>query len=251
MGSPSLFATHPCATSWNIVLPKNASNVTFGVGAQPGIGNRRLVRRDLLHGVVLEVLVADRVVRVHAQHRGHVALLEVPDAVVGEHRPARTRRPPRPQRKQRDRHDETGAEFPRGEHPSRDGGQEVVVQRSVEDVAALLERHGVPLHARVMAGGGLQRLRVVERNLVEDDVRDDGVRGADERLAAAGALLEVEPDHRQPRLGVERVHDLRDARRLDAGRRGQPAGDNPWNARTPEWLTTSPPLAAIQLWLLP
>jgi cytochrome c oxidase subunit 1 len=23
--------------------------------------------------------------------------------------------------------------------------------------------------------------------------------------------------------------------------RGEPAGDNPWNALTPEWLTTSPP----------
>ena len=29
--------------------------------------------------------------------------------------------------------------------------------------------------------------------------------------------------------------------------RGQPAGDNPWNALTPEWLTSSPP--PVENWL--
>lgn len=37
-------------------------------------------------------------------------------------------------------------------------GARVGVCRSVEDVAALLDRHGVPLHARVMAGGGFMQV---------------------------------------------------------------------------------------------
>lgn len=34
-------------------------------------------------------------------------------------------------------------------------GAHVGICRSIDDVIALLERHGIPLHARVMAGGGL------------------------------------------------------------------------------------------------
>jgi hypothetical protein len=44
------------------------------------------------------------------------------------------------------------------------------------------------------AGGGHQRLGVVQVEHVEQRIDHDGVRGANERLAATGALLEVHPD---------------------------------------------------------
>ena len=74
----------------------------------------------------------------------------------------------------------------------------------IEDVVS-----GVPIIK--VPGCRLERLRVVEGDLVQDDVRHDRVVGPDERLAAAGALLEVEPHHRRPRLGVQRFNHPRDA----------------------------------------
>jgi hypothetical protein len=50
------------------------------------------------------------------------------------------------------------------------------------------------------------------------------VRGADERLGAAGALQPVQPDHRRARLGLQRGGDLLRAGLAEAQRcRGQAA----------------------------
>ena len=47
------------------------------------------------------------------------------------------------------------------------------------------------------AGGGHQRLVIIERDDVEDQVRDVGCGGAKKGLGAAGAVLEVQPYHRR------------------------------------------------------
>ena len=93
-------------------------------------------------------------------------------------------------------------------------------------VLALVLRHRV-VQAPSRPGGRPrpQRLGVVERDLVEEDVGDDRVGGADERLAAAGAFLEVEPDHRQPGLGLEGLDHVPHRRRVDAGGGGEPAAE--------------------------
>ena len=115
--------------------------------------------------------------------------------------------------------------------PARDAAVDAAVLRrhralDQHEVLALVLRHRVVQRLLgLLARGGLQRLGVVERDLVQHDVGDDGVRGADERLAAAGALLEVEPDDGQPRLGVEGLDHLGDGRRLDARGGGQPAAE--------------------------
>ncbi len=57
-------------------------------------------------------------------------------------------------------------------------------------------------------GRGLEGLGVVQRDLVEDDIGNDRVGRAYERLAAAGTLLEMKPDNREPRLCVERFDNL-------------------------------------------
>ena len=94
------------------------------------------------------------------------------------------------------------------------------------EVLALVAVHrGVQCRLGLVAGSGLQRLGVVERELVQDDVGDDRMRRPEERLAAAGALLEVEPDHRQPRLPVERLDHARRAAGLDACGCGHPAAE--------------------------
>ena len=50
----------------------------------------------------------------------------------------------------------------------------------------------------LLAGAGHQGLVVVERDDVEDEIVHAGTRGAQQRLGAAGAVLEVQPDHRGP-----------------------------------------------------
>ena len=70
-----------------------------------------------------------------------------------------------------------------------------------QEVLALIVRHCVVKRLfSLVSRGGLQRFGVVERELVEDDVGDDRVRRADERFAAAGAFLKMEPDDGGPRL---------------------------------------------------
>jgi len=44
---------------------------------------------------------------------------------------------------------------------------------------------------------GEQRLVVIQRDEVEDQLRDPWMRGAEQRLRAPCALLEVKPDHRR------------------------------------------------------
>ena len=74
-----------------------------------------------------------------------------------------------------------------------------------EDVLPLVRLHRV-LEAllRLVPGGGQERLVVVERDEVEDQRRQRRVRRAQERLGAAGALLEVEPDDRRLQLLLDR-----------------------------------------------
>ena len=86
---------------------------------------------------------------------------------------------------------------------------------------------GVRLHRgleRVLglaARGGHQRLVVVERDEVEDQLREVGVRRAQQRLGAAGALLEVQPDHRRLEPGRGGLHHPRrgGGAEADRGRR--------------------------------
>ena len=56
----------------------------------------------------------------------------------------------------------------------------------------------------------LQRVVVVQRNHVQDDVLGDRVRAADETLTAAGAFQPVQPDHRNARFGLHGGHHLGD-----------------------------------------
>ena len=48
-----------------------------------------------------------------------------------------------------------------------------------------------------MAGGREQRLVIVERDEIEDQIVDRRMRRAQQRFGAAGALLELQPDHRR------------------------------------------------------
>ncbi len=69
---------------------------------------------------------------------------------------------------------------------------------------------GVVLHRRLqrrfgrVARGGHQGVRVVERDQVEDQVADGRLGGPDHALDAAGALLQLDPDHAGPLLGLQR-----------------------------------------------
>ena len=60
----------------------------------------------------------------------------------------------------------------------------------------------------LVAGGGHQRVVVVERDHRQDDVAGERIAGTDKGLGAAGALEAVQPDHRRPRLGLQCVRDL-------------------------------------------
>jgi hypothetical protein len=81
----------------------------------------------------------------------------------------------------------------------------------------------VGLHRRLargfglVPGGGHQGLVVVERDDVEDQLFQGRVLGAQQRLGATGAFLEVQPDHRGPLGGFHRLGH----RRLGAGRQAQ------------------------------
>lgn len=70
------------------------------------------------------------------------------------------------------------------------------------------------------ARGGHNRLVIVHREQVEDDLRDGGIRGAQERLGIAGAVLELQPHQGQARRGLERRGD----RAGVARRQGQHGG---------------------------
>ena len=70
---------------------------------------------------------------------------------------------------------------------------------------------------RLEAGGGHQGFGVVETEHVQQRVHHDGVRCADERLAAAGALLEVHPNHGRLFLLLEGRDNLGDAGLAEAG----------------------------------
>ena len=61
----------------------------------------------------------------------------------------------------------------------------VLFHRLVQGILDLITRRGE------------QCLVVIQRDEVEDQLRDTGCRGAEQRLRTPGALLEVEPDHRR------------------------------------------------------
>jgi hypothetical protein len=87
-----------------------------------------------------------------------------------------------------------------------------------QDVLALVGLHGrLARRFGLVAGGGHQRLVVVERDDVEDQFFERRMLGAQQRFRAAGAFLEVQPDHRRP-LGL--LDGLGDGR-LGAGRQAQ------------------------------
>lgn len=62
---------------------------------------------------------------------------------------------------------------------------------------------------RLVPRGGHQGLGVVQGDAVQEDIRHDGVGAADEGLAAARTLLEVEPHHRGPLLLLEGLGNFR------------------------------------------
>ena len=65
-----------------------------------------------------------------------------------------------------------------------------------DNVLALVVLDGVVQALfRLEAGSGHQRLGIIQAEHVEQRIHHDGVRGADKRLTAAGALLKVHPDH--------------------------------------------------------
>ena len=89
------------------------------------------------------------------------------------------------------------------------------------------------------ARGRHQRLVVVERDQVEDQLAEVGLRRAQQRLGAAGAVLEVQPDHRQPpRLRRPRARP-RDAWTLSVIARPNGAAtiSSPQNSRNSRRLT--------------
>ena len=91
-----------------------------------------------------------------------------------------------------------------------------------QNVLAFVLLHDVaPDLFHLEAGGRLQRVVVVERDHVQDDVLRNGVRGANERFAAAGALQAMQPQHRNARLGLHGFNDLGDERgaQAESGRR--------------------------------
>ena len=78
----------------------------------------------------------------------------------------------------------------------------------------------------LLARRRLQGLGVVQRDLVEQEVGHHRVRRAKERLAAAGAFLEVEPHDGRSGLGVHRPNDLADGSGRDAGCGSQPTTES-------------------------
>jgi hypothetical protein len=72
-----------------------------------------------------------------------------------------------------------------------------------------------------MAGRREEGLVIVERDEIQDDLRDPGMGRAQERLGTAGAFLEVKPDDRrlQPAAGRLDYLGSRGRRETDRGRR--------------------------------
>ena len=93
-----------------------------------------------------------------------------------------------------------------------------------QDVLALVGLHGrLAGGFRLVAGGGHQRLVVVERDDVENEFFQGRVLGAQQRLRTARAFLEVQPDHRRPLGFLDRFGDgrLGAGRQAERGRRGR------------------------------
>ena len=70
-------------------------------------------------------------------------------------------------------------------------------------LAAVLLHRPAAVLLRLRPGGGEQGLVVLDRDLVEHQVDERGVPRPGQGLAAAGAVLELEPDDRQARLLLE------------------------------------------------
>ncbi len=81
------------------------------------------------------------------------------------------------------------------------------------------------------AGGRHDRLVVVQRDGVEDDVADARVAGPQERLGVTGAVLELQPDQRGPDRLLHRRRNLRREHRGEREHRGDAPG--PRQERTP------------------
>ena len=80
-----------------------------------------------------------------------------------------------------------------------------------QDVLAFVLLHDVaPDLFHLESCGGLQRVVVVQRDHVQDNVLCDRVSGANERFAAAGALQAVQPENGDARLGLHSFHNLGD-----------------------------------------
>ncbi|CAM2154325.1 hypothetical protein PT2222_300026 [Paraburkholderia tropica] len=102
----------------------------------------------------------------------------------------------------------------------------VFVERRIafhgDDVVALVLRADVfEDRLGLVAGGGHDRVVVVERDHGENRVLRERVRAADERFGAARAFEPVQPDHRRARTGFERVCDARHERRTETERGGR------------------------------
>jgi hypothetical protein len=94
--------------------------------------------------------------------------------------------------------------------PPIDAVHAVLVERRValdgQDVVALVLLHDLFEDGLgLVAGGGHQRVVVVERDHRQHHVLGQRVRRADEGLGAAGAFQAVQPDHRRARLGLHGV----------------------------------------------
>ena len=73
----------------------------------------------------------------------------------------------------------------------------------------------------LMTGGRKQRLVIVERDQIEDQIVDRGVRRAQERLGAAGALLELQPDDGGLHAAFGRFDEPRGGHGTEADRGGR------------------------------
>jgi hypothetical protein len=69
----------------------------------------------------------------------------------------------------------------------------------------------------LMACGGLQSFRVVERKAIEQHIGNNRVGGADKGFASAGAFLGVQPNNRRARFRFEGLHNGGYCGRFDAG----------------------------------
>ena len=75
------------------------------------------------------------------------------------------------------------------------------------------------------AGRGHQRVRVIERDQVEHQIADRGLRGAEHALDAAGALLQLDPDDAGALEGLEGLGELRAPEAVEAEHRREPTAE--------------------------